>query len=64
MTNEKELLLQIRLTIFNIIHLVFAKPAQKMSKCEAFLVRIFPYSVQIRVNTNQKKLRIWTFFTQ
>ena len=25
---------------------------------------IFPYSVQIREGTDQKKLRIWTLFTQ
>ena len=28
------------------------------------LVRIFLYSVQIQENTDQKKLRIWTLFTQ
>ena len=27
-------------------------------------IRIFSYSVQIRENTDQKKLRIWTLFTQ
>ena len=27
------------------------------------LRRIFPYSVRIQENTDQKKLRIWTFFT-
>ena len=26
--------------------------------------RIFPYSVRMRENTDQKKLRIWTLFTQ
>ena len=31
---------------------------------EFFLVRIFLYSVRIQENTNQKKLRIWTLFTQ
>ena len=31
---------------------------------EFFLVRIFPYSIQIREDTDQKKLRILTFFTQ
>ena len=31
---------------------------------EFFLVCIFPYSVRMRENTDQKKLRIWTFFTQ
>ena len=29
-----------------------------------FLVRIFLYSVLIQENTDQKKLRIWTLFTQ
>ena len=28
------------------------------------LVRVFPYSVRIRENTDQKKRRIWTIFTQ
>ena len=28
------------------------------------LVRISPYSVPIRENTDQKKLHIWTLFTQ
>ena len=31
---------------------------------EFFLVRIFPYSLRMRENTDQKKLRIWTLFTQ
>ena len=35
-----------------------------MSKYGVFLVRIFAYSVWIRKNTDQKKLRIWTLFTQ
>ena len=35
-----------------------------MSKYGIFLVRIFPHSVQIRENTNHKKLGIWTLFTQ
>ena len=29
-----------------------------------FLARIFPYLVRILENTDQKKLRIWTLFTQ
>ena len=28
------------------------------------ILRISPYSVRIRENTDQKKLRIWTHFTQ
>ena len=31
---------------------------------EPFLVRIFPYSVRMREDTDQKKLRIWTLFMQ
>ena len=31
---------------------------------ELFLVRILLYSVQIRKNTEQKYLHIWTLFTQ
>ena len=38
--------------------------SQKCPNTEFFLVRIFPYSVQIRETTDQKKLRIWTLFTQ
>ena len=40
-----------------------------MSLCEMypntefFLVRIFPYSVQMQENMDQKKLRIWAHFT-
>ena len=37
---------------------------EKCPNTEFFLVRIFPYSVRKRENTNQKKLRIWTLFTQ
>ena len=34
-------------------------------KCPSvFLDRIFLYSVRIQENTDQKKLRIWTLFTQ
>ena len=36
----------------------------KVSNTEFFLVRIFPYSVRIWENTDQKKLYIWTLFTQ
>ena len=38
--------------------------AWKESKYGVFLIRIFPYSVQMRENTDQKKLCIWTLFTQ
>ena len=31
---------------------------------EFFLVHIIPYSVRMQENTDQKKLRIWTLFTQ
>ena len=37
---------------------------EKCPNTEFFLVRIFLYSVRIQENTNQKKLRIWTLFTQ
>ena len=37
---------------------------EKCLNMEFFLVRIFPYSVQMRENTDQKKLRLWTLFTQ
>ena len=36
----------------------------KSAQTEFLLVCIFPYSLHIRENTDQKKLRIWTFFTQ
>ena len=36
---------------------------EKCPNTEFFLVRIFPYSVRIRENTDHKKLRIWTIFT-
>ena len=36
----------------------------KSAQIEFLLVCIFPYSLRIRENTDQKKLRIWTFFTQ
>ena len=35
----------------------------KVSKYEVFLLCKCPYSVRIRENTDQKKLRIWTLFT-
>ena len=37
---------------------------EKCPNTEFFLVRIFLYSVRIQENTDQKKLRIWTLFTQ
>ena len=37
---------------------------EKYPITEFFLVRIFSYSDWIRENTDQKKLRIWTLFTQ
>ena len=37
---------------------------EKCSNTEFFLVRIFPYSVRIWENTDQKKLRIGTLFMQ
>ena len=37
---------------------------EKCSNTDFFLVRIFLYSEWIQENTDQKKLRIWTLFTQ
>ena len=37
---------------------------EKCPNTKVFILRIFPYSVLIRENTVQKKLRIWTLFTQ
>ena len=42
----------------------FAITAWKVFKYGVFLSRIFPYSVRMQENTDQKKLRIWTIFTQ
>ena len=36
--------------------------SEKYPNTEFFLVRIFPYSVRMWENTDQTKLRIWTFF--
>ena len=37
---------------------------EKCPNTEFFLVCIFLYSVRIQENTDQKRLRIWTLFTQ
>ena len=37
---------------------------EKCPNTELFLDRIFLYSARIQENTDQKKLRIWTLFTQ
>ena len=37
---------------------------EKYPNTEFFLVSIFLYSVRKQENTDQKKLRIWIFFTQ
>ena len=37
---------------------------EKCPNTEFFLVHIFPYSDRTQENTTQKKLRIWTLFTQ
>ena len=37
---------------------------EKCPNTESFLLCKSPYSVRIRENTDQKKLRIWTLFTQ
>ena len=50
---------------FCLISLLFAKTLrEKCPKTGFFLVRIFLYSVQIQKNADQKKLRLWTLFTQ
>ena len=38
--------------------------SEKCPNTEFFPVRIFPHSVRMWENTDQKKLRIWTLFTQ
>ena len=37
---------------------------EKCPNAEFCLFRVFPYLVRIRENTDHKKLRIWTLFTQ
>ena len=37
---------------------------EKCPNTEFFLVRTLRYSVRIQENTEQEKLRIWTFFTR
>ena len=56
---------------FSDFHLKFLKDLkyrqvfrENYPNLEFFLVHILPYSVQIRKNTHQKKLQIWTLFTQ
>ena len=44
-------------------HPVTSSLGEKCPNTEFFLVRIFPYSVRIRKNTDQKKLRNWTLHT-
>ena len=44
--------------------IVVSVNAWKGSKYVVFLVPILMYSVRIQENTDQKKLRIWHFFTQ
>ena len=52
--------------ILFIINTVWQCPTlcEKCPNTEFFLVRVFPYSVRIRENADQKKLLIWTLFTQ
>ena len=40
------------------------KLREKCPNTECFLVRIFLYSIRIQENRDQKKLQIWTLFTQ
>ena len=37
---------------------------EKCPNTELFLVRISPYSVRMRENTDQKQVRIWTLLTE
>ena len=37
---------------------------EKCPNTDFFLVRIFVYAVRVQENTDQKKIRIWTLFTQ
>ena len=66
---------QICIKLWIYIYFTFTKNIKLLEKCpytEFFLVRIFlysllcksPYSVWVQDNTDQKKLRIWTFFKQ
>ena len=61
---------QVFCVLWNRRKLCKAKISSKISLCENcpnkefFLVHIFPYSNWIRENTDQKKFRIWTLFTQ
>ena len=63
-------LLKLKIRLFY-VHFIFNKKfstqltlREKSPNTEFFLVCIFPYSVQIRENMDQKKRRIWTFFAQ
>ena len=78
--NQKDLIILIDAPIsilfldfdFFLTDLTFLLTAWNVSKYGVFLVHIFPhldwifglYSVRMRENTDQKKLRIWTHFTQ
>ena len=42
----------------------FRSTGWKCPNTELFLVRIFVYSVRIQENMDEKKLRMWTLFTQ
>ena len=46
------------------LELYFDTLCEKSSNTEFFLAHIFPHSVQIKENTDQKKLSIWTVFAQ
>ena len=49
---------------FNKVVLMLISLREKSPNTDFFLVRIFLYSVRIQENTDQKKLHIWTLFTQ
>ena len=60
-------LMQVRVEVRNLSfrnkNVVFSLN-EKCQNTDFFLVCIFTYSVRKRENTDQKKLRIWTLFTQ
>ena len=58
----KSFLFHFATSLLNKIHFSTLALREKCPNTELFLVRIFPYSVQIPENTDQKKFRIWRLF--
>ena len=50
--------------IMYLLHVLVAVVGGKCPNTEFSLVHIFPYSARVRKNTDQKKLRIRTLFTE